>query len=252
MKSDVVEIGNTEMLIKEYNGQRVVTFKDIDTVHQRPTGTARKTFNRNRKRFEAGKHYFVLKTDEETRKNPNVRLMDIRNITVPNRGITVLTERGYLMLVKAFTDDLSWQVQDRLVEVYFKAREQQQEKSEGSRLNYNNPNDTTTTPAPRNISWYSRNVWKFDGICKFLSCDYRYLIGRLVFLLKKEFDIDRACLIYELEKGVPPRYILDVVGYFDDISKRAEEVIDTLYYGGALQFGTLENMKKYDRQNHRK
>ena len=43
----VVEVENTEMIIREYKGQRVVTFKDIDTVHQRPKGTAKRNFNRN-------------------------------------------------------------------------------------------------------------------------------------------------------------------------------------------------------------
>lgn len=240
MKSDVVSIGNTEMQIKEYNGQRVVTFKDIDTVHQSRKGNASRNFRNNRKHFIEGEDYYLVTKENSNRKN-----FPIRNVNVPNKGITLLTESGYLMIVKSFKDDLAWQIQRQLVNTYFKAREQQQEKSEGIRLNYNNPNDTTTTPAPRNTNWYNRNVWKFDDICKFLSCDYRYLIGRLMFLLKKEFDVDKACLIYELEKGVPPRYILDVVGYFDDMSERAEEVIDTLYYNGALRFGTLENLKKH-------
>ena len=47
--TDVITIENTEMQIREYNGERVVTFKDIDTVHQRPAGTARKAFYRNKK-----------------------------------------------------------------------------------------------------------------------------------------------------------------------------------------------------------
>ena len=34
--------------IKEYKGQRVVTFKDIDTLHQRPAGTASRNFKANR------------------------------------------------------------------------------------------------------------------------------------------------------------------------------------------------------------
>lgn len=121
--AELVKIEGTELAIREYNGQRVVTFKDIDTVHQRPSGTARKTFNRNRSRFEVDKHYFMLQLGAE---NANVRLTDIRNIVVPSRGITVLTERGYLMLVKAFTDDLSWKVQDELISGYFKAKAQPQ------------------------------------------------------------------------------------------------------------------------------
>lgn len=115
--NDVITIENTEMQIREYDGERVVTFKDIDTVHQRPAGTARKAFYRNKKRFEENKHYISLKPKE----NPNVRLTDNRNISIPNKGITLITERGYLLLVKAFTDDLSWKVQDMLVDVYFKS-----------------------------------------------------------------------------------------------------------------------------------
>ena len=47
----LVHIGNSDISIKEYNGQRVVTLKDIDMVHGRPDGTARKRFNDNRNHF---------------------------------------------------------------------------------------------------------------------------------------------------------------------------------------------------------
>lgn len=42
--AELVKIEDTELAIREYNGQRVVTFKDIDTVHQRPAGTAKNAF----------------------------------------------------------------------------------------------------------------------------------------------------------------------------------------------------------------
>lgn len=41
-------------------------------------------------------------------------------ITAPN-GLVLMTEQGYLMLVKSFTDDLAWEVQRQLVNTYFKA-----------------------------------------------------------------------------------------------------------------------------------
>lgn len=47
--SDLIHIGNSDILIKEYKGQRVVTFKDIDMVHGRPDGTARRNFNTNKR-----------------------------------------------------------------------------------------------------------------------------------------------------------------------------------------------------------
>ena len=36
----------------------------------------------------------------------------------------VVTESGYLMLVKSFTDDLAWQVQRQLVNTYFRKSEE--------------------------------------------------------------------------------------------------------------------------------
>lgn len=39
--------------------------------------------------------------------------------TAPN-GLTLVTESGYLLLVKSFTDDLAWQIQKQLVNAYFK------------------------------------------------------------------------------------------------------------------------------------
>lgn len=38
--------------------------------------------------------------------------------------ITLITESGYLMLVKSFTDDLAWQVQRQLVNTYFRVSEE--------------------------------------------------------------------------------------------------------------------------------
>ncbi len=36
--------------------------------------------------------------------------------------VTLITESGYYMLVKSFTDDLSWDVQRQLVNTYFRAQ----------------------------------------------------------------------------------------------------------------------------------
>lgn len=105
-------INGSYLPVREYNGQRVITFKDIDTVHQRPSGTARKRFNDNKKHFVEGVDYFKVQPSE-------IRTVGIES---PNGG-TVVTESGYLMIVKSFTDDLSWNVQRQLVTAYFKAKE---------------------------------------------------------------------------------------------------------------------------------
>lgn len=112
--NDLICIGEAEVLIKEYNGQRVVTFKDIDTVHQRPSGTANKRFIDNKKRFIEGEDYFTVSSSE-------IRKTHIFPISDNDfKDKTLITESGYLMLVKSFTDDLAWEVQRQLVKSYFK------------------------------------------------------------------------------------------------------------------------------------
>ena len=60
----VVTINKAELLVKEYNGRRVVTLKEIDTVHERPYGTVRKRFNDNRSHFIEGEDFFKVKGSE--------------------------------------------------------------------------------------------------------------------------------------------------------------------------------------------
>lgn len=218
MMNEVITIENTEMQIREYSGQRVVTFKDIDTVHQRPSGTARKTFNRNKKHFEVGKHYFVLKTDEAKK---------LYNMVTPN-GLIVLNERGYLMLVKAFTDDLSWQVQDRLVEVYFNATEQPLEQITDFPNCPKRIYQTSSTPVPKNPSWYHRNRRRMIHICEKANVPLSTLYHHILLRLGEEYDLEQANKIYEQEIGHAPKYALDIVSYFPDLGRLADEFLDRL------------------------
>ena len=110
--NEIITINQQQIAAKEYQGQRVVTLKDIDLVHNRPEGTARKRFNDNREHFIEGTDYFVRKTDEAKEEF---------GIAAPN-GLMLLTESGYLMLVKSFTDDLAGEVQRALVNNYFRVK----------------------------------------------------------------------------------------------------------------------------------
>lgn len=123
MNNTLVEINNTTLGIKEFHGQRVITFKDIDRVHERPDGTARRNFTSNKKHLIENEDYFKI--------NRNIPLDEIRslNITIPPKGTTLITESGYLLLVKSFTDDLAWQVQRQLVSNYFKFKDVSEKKS---------------------------------------------------------------------------------------------------------------------------
>lgn len=107
--------------IREYNGQRVLTFRDIADVHQRKLPAIRKDFRYNSKYFIEGKDFFFVKLEDVKKYK-----IQISGITVPVKGITLFTESGYLILVKSFKDYLSRNVQEQLVNTYFNAPEQVQ------------------------------------------------------------------------------------------------------------------------------
>lgn len=113
--NNLVKINNRDLLIKEFKDQRVITFKDIDMVHERAEGTASRNFRENRDRFVKGVDYFNLSFDEARATNFVER---------PNsQGLILITESGYLMLVKSLTDDLAWEVQRQLVNNYFRGKQ---------------------------------------------------------------------------------------------------------------------------------
>ena len=117
--NEIIIINNEKMEVKEYKNQRVVTAWDIGKVHNRDVGEINKIFNRNKDKFILNEDYFILKI-----KDFSERFKTIQDF-IPNnvKEIPLFTESGYLMLVKTFTDDLSWKVQRELVKGYFIAKE---------------------------------------------------------------------------------------------------------------------------------
>lgn len=113
-----ITINNNSIERKLYNNQPVVTFKDIDLVHQRPDGTASRNFKNNRKYFLKNIDYFEI-----LRKDYGTKFVPLSKRGNPQATIYLFTESGYLMLVKSFTDDLAWKVQRQLVNSYFRLKE---------------------------------------------------------------------------------------------------------------------------------
>lgn len=112
-KSNTITVGHTvELNIVLFNSEPTLTFSMIDSAHGRPEGTAKARFSQSKERFTEGKHYHMVKHAEADQLAPY-------GVNVPPRGLTLITKRGYLLLVKSFTDDLAWQVQEQLVDYYF-------------------------------------------------------------------------------------------------------------------------------------
>lgn len=204
--NEVITIENTEMQIREYNGQRVVTFKDIDTVHENKSGTARRNFNRNKKHFIEGEDYFSL-----TKKNSNETNSYIRNITVPNKGITLLTESGYLMIVKSLNGDIAWKVQRQLVNPYFKVKQEIPERK--------------TYPLLVEDKWLAEMEPNFEYLCKQYKLTRKGLYHKILLDIGKSYNVDDYKILYKYEKGYEARFVMEVVSYFAELREEAEKTI---------------------------
>lgn len=108
-----VSIQGTDVQRVTYHDEPVVTLDQIDRVHERASGTARRNYNANKKRFVAGVDYFEPGSYE-------IRTMS-KNGVFPQgttRG-TLITRKGYLKLVKSLNDDVAWEVFDEMIDRYF-------------------------------------------------------------------------------------------------------------------------------------
>ena len=216
--NDVITIENTEMQIREYNGERVVTFKDIDAVHGNKSGTAKRNFTRNKKHFIENEDFIVATRDISKRDN-----LSLLNIDVPTRGITLLTESGYLLIAKSFTDDLSWKVQRQLVNAYFKVREVQKEPY------YKEPLAEDFTPRVPIVSdWYERNKGRMYRLCRDSGNSRSYLYHCILNRLSERYDLNAAREIYRNEVGKYPEYPIDIVKYFPELEQDADRFLDRI------------------------
>ena len=73
----------------------------MDHVHGRPDRTARRNFDEHFDKLAEGRHFFKISSGEFRSCFPGL-IPDMAT-----KDMTVLTESGYLVLVKSFADDLS-------------------------------------------------------------------------------------------------------------------------------------------------
>ena len=221
--AELVKIEGTELSIKEYNGERVVTLRDIDFVHQKKSGSSKRTFERYKSHFILNEDYFELtRKDLGDKLSPNEKI-----VGNPNLKTYLLTESGYLMVVKGFTDDLAWQVQRQLVNAYFKAKAQPQTAVAPVQVEDTKYN-TSNTLVPKVKSWYDRNVEKINWICSRLGWQQSTVIHKLLVRVGAEYDLNEADRIYQQETGREKRYMLDLVDYFPELADMATNWINEM------------------------
>jgi len=121
MMNEIIIINNEKIEVKEYEGLRVVTAWDIAKVHGREVREINQNFKNNRDKFILNEDYFSLTPKEFSESK------FLFQEFIPNnmKEIILFSESGYLMLVRTFTDDLSWNIQRQLVKTYFRFKEAQ-------------------------------------------------------------------------------------------------------------------------------
>ena len=119
MANEIIMIGNVKVQAKEFKNQRIVTVWDIAEVHNKRVAKINELFKHNKSKFIINKDYFSITPKEFSESFSGIQTKIPNNV----KEILLFTESGYLKLTKPFTDDLSWEVQDLLVNTYFKAKE---------------------------------------------------------------------------------------------------------------------------------
>ena len=204
--NEMVTVEGTEMQIREYDGQRVVTFKDIDKVHQRPKGTAKRNFTRNKKHFIENEDYFVV-----TREDVGTNFVPTYGFNEKAPSGILVTETGYLMLVKSLRDDLSWDVQRQLVKAYFKVKQEIPERK--------------TYPLLVEDKWLAEMEPNFEYLCKQYKLTRKGLYHKILLDIGKSYNVDDYKILYKYEKGYEARFVMEVVSYFAELREEAEKTI---------------------------
>lgn len=113
MKNELITIDNNNLPIIEWEGKRVITLAMIDKLHGKADGAAWNTLTNHRRRFILNRDGYLLK---------GKKVLDtLPEGTVDRRAsqLWLITETGYLLLIKIMRDDRAWDVHQSVVTTYF-------------------------------------------------------------------------------------------------------------------------------------
>lgn len=113
------EIKMNNLQIIEHKEVRVLTTQQLAESYGTTNQIITNNFNRNKERYQEGKHYIALENDA---KKEFINLNQIELGSLKNaKTIYLWTERGAFLHAKSLNTDQAWEVYDRLVEHYFKS-----------------------------------------------------------------------------------------------------------------------------------
>lgn len=118
--NEIVKIGNENIPVVEWKGQRVITTSLLADVYGATDTQIKQNFNNNEKHFEEGKHYFLLKGEELKGFKRVVENFDL--VGKNANQLYLWTRRGASRHSKMLGTDKAWEQFDELEENYYKPK----------------------------------------------------------------------------------------------------------------------------------
>lgn len=220
--NQTISIGHTtELPFVFYKNQPVVTLAMIDAVHARKEGTARYRFRDNKDRFIEGEDYFFINYSQKGEFRPF-------GIDVPTRGLTLLTETGYLMLVKSFTDDLAWKIQRQLIKAYFRSKPPEIKtisRDQFLELRRIVSSISNKLPGKQSVEWHMwKRVRDMFGVKTAMDLPYTEFLSAQNMLLQLKATTDEFMKEVEAVQKRFCKEVLLVDGEMDELSKELEKI----------------------------
>jgi hypothetical protein len=106
-------------MVIEQQGLRVLTTAQLAECYGTDSRIIANNFNRNKERYEEGKHYICLK-GAELQEFKTIHQFDEQ--FKHSAKVYLWTERGALLHAKSLNTDKAWEVYGELVETYFRAK----------------------------------------------------------------------------------------------------------------------------------
>ena len=87
---------------------------------------------------------------------------------------------------------------------------------------------TSSTPVPKNPSWYARNKSRVAALSQMANVSISGIYHVILTRLGEEYNLDAANEIYEKELGHVPKYAMDIVSYFPELGRMADDILEML------------------------
>ena len=125
---DMVKVDGKEVMVVEYKGKRVLTTEQVAQVYECDKQQVMQNFNKNKDRFEEGKHYIKLDGDEFKKFKALLGSSILSNNLKFAPFVYLWTRQGASRHCKMLGTDKAWDMFDCLEENYFNPKQKPMDK----------------------------------------------------------------------------------------------------------------------------